>query len=87
MRKQGIRSEILRTLKANPDGLTAEQIFNKMKRKKFISNARHIGNLIRGMRGVRKSDVRERVVGGFDNVTTASYKVNRYYYDEEGAEV
>ena len=87
MRKQGIRSEILRTLKANPDGLTAEQIFNKMKRKKFISNARHIGNLIRGMRGVRKSDVRERVVDGFNNVTTASYKVNRYYYDEEGAEV
>ena len=87
MRKQGIRSEILRTLKANPDGLTAEQIFNKMKRQKFISNARHIGNLIRGMRGVRKSDVRERVVDGFNNVTTASYKVNRYYYDEEGAEV
>ena len=87
MRKQGIRSEILRTLKANPDGLTAEQIFNKMKRKKFISNARHIGNLIRGMRGVRKSDVRESVVGGFNNRTTMSYKVNRYYYDEEGAEV
>ncbi len=33
MRKKAIRSEILRTLKANPDGLTAEQIFNKMREK------------------------------------------------------
>ena len=87
MRKKAIRSEILRTLKENPDGLTAEQIFNKKRRREFISNARHIGNLIRGMKEVRKGDVQDRVMDGFNNRTSMSYKVNRYYYDEEGAEV
>ncbi len=39
------------------------------------------------MKEVRKGDVQDRVMDGFNNRTSMSYKVNRYYYDEEGAEV
>ena len=89
MRKEGARNEIIRTLKANPDGLTADQILQRMnpKRKKYISNARHISKLIRGMKGIRKGDVRERLSDTLNQYGTTTYKVNRYYYDEEGAEI
>lgn len=85
MRKKTARGEILQTLKNHPNGLTASEIMQRMNPKKArgVRNARHISNLVKGMKGVRK------IKRGcyIKDTETYSYKVNIYFYDDEGAEI
>tara|TARA_R100000700_G_scaffold41068_2_gene59459 strand:+ start:10713 stop:10967 length:255 start_codon:yes stop_codon:yes gene_type:complete len=84
MRHKRIRRTLLQTLRENPEGLTAIQIMDKLDKKKRakVSNAKHIGVLLRGLKGVKKM----REVDIHSDVYR--YKVNVYYYDEnEGAEI
>jgi len=84
MRHKRIRAAIVQTLRENPSGLTANQIIERLdpKKRKKITNAKHIGNLLRGLKGVRKN------MSVLVRSELAQYKVNVYYYDEdEGAEI
>ena len=84
-----VRREILHTLKSNPDGLTAEQILRKMNPRQAskIRNAKHVSNLVRGMKGVRRGHKNSRI-HIYDGMNKQGhYDVNTYYYDDEGAEI
>jgi len=85
MRKKTARDEILLTLKNNPEGLTASEIMDKMNPKKTrsVRNPRHVSNLLKGMKGVKKIHKKRYI----KDIETWSYKVNIYYYDDEGAEI
>ena len=89
MRHKRIRRALVQVIRANPEGITANQILEQLdpKRKKKVGNAKHISTLLRGVKGVKKSGVTG--IGFGDGYrTTASYQVNVYYYDEdEGAEI
>jgi len=79
----------VQVIRDNPEGITATQIIDKLdeKKKKKVSNAKHISTLLRGIKGVKKMG--ETGIGFGDGYrTTAAYSVNVYYYDEdEGAEI
>ena len=81
MKKVRARNAILRTLKEHPDGLTAEGIcYNADHR--YVISPKHVSNLIRGMKGIKKMEYKEKI--GHD---IQSYRVNVYCYDDEGAEI
>lgn len=68
--------------------MTANQIIDRLPKKARTkaSNASHISNLIRGMKMVTAQKVMisytNRQVDG-----VGAYKVNQYFYDDEGAEI
>ena len=83
MRKMRVRRQIEDTLRANPDGLTAGQILERLPSQRNVSDARHLANLLRGMKNIKKRTVKvsqHHLVGD-------AYTVNEYYYDDEGAEI
>lgn len=89
MRHKRIRRALVQVIRENPEGITANQILEKLdsKKKKKVSNAKHISTLLRGIKGVKKAGVTG--IGFGDGYRTSpSYTVNVYYYDEdEGAEI
>ena len=89
MRHKRIRKALVQVIRANPKGITANQIFEQLPqvKKGKVRNAKHISTLLRGVKGVKKAGTTGIGFGdGFR--TTASYTVNVYYYDEdEGAEI
>ena len=92
MRKKRVRRQIEDTLRANPDGLTAGQILERLPSKRNVSDARHLANLLRGMKNIKKRRVK-LVNQPFyaaetrENRTNQTWFVNEYYYEDEGAEI
>lgn len=89
MRKMRVRRQIEDTLRANPDGLTAGQILERLPSQRNVSDARHLANLLRGMKNVKKRKVKlgnQPFYAGAEN-RVATWTVNEYYYEDEGAEI
>ena len=84
MRKKRVRRQIEDTLRANPDGLTAGQILERLPSQRNVSDARHLANLLRGMKNIKKRRVK---VSQHHLLVGESYTVNEYYFDDEGAEI
>ena len=93
MRKKRVRRQIEETLRANPDGLTAGQILERLPSQRNVSDARHLANLLRGMKNIKKRRVKVGsqpfYVGAAtkEKNTVAKWYVNEYYYEDEGAEI
>ena len=88
MRKMRIRRQIEDTLRANPDGLTAGQILERLPSQRAVSDARHLANLLRGMKNIKKRRVKVSPLPFYaKGATCGTYTVNEYYYDDEGAEI
>ena len=91
MRKKRVRRQIEETLRANPDGLTAGEILERLPSKRNVSDARHLANLLRGMKNIKKRKVKlgnqPYYVGRGHKMHVATWFVNEYYYDDEGAEI
>lgn len=88
MRHKRIRRALVKIIRENPKGITANQILEKLdsKKQKKVSNAKHISTLLRGIKGVKKMG--ETGIGFGYGYGYGSYTVNVYYYDEdEGAEI
>ena len=89
MRKKRVRRQIEETLRANPDGLTAGQILERLPSQRNVSDARHLANLLRGMKNIKKRKVKlgnQPFYTGAEN-RVGTWFVNEYYYDDEGAEI
>lgn len=89
MRHKRVRQSIVDTLRANPEGLTATEILDRMpqKRRAKVSNAKHLSALIRGMKNIKKQRVHTNVPSEFSTKDLTNYQVNLYLYEEEGAEI
>jgi len=89
MRHKRLRMAIQDTLRQNPDGLTAMQIIEKLPKKnaRAVRDGRHISNLMRGMKNIKKRTTANFERRTWDNRNESHYKVNQYYYDDEGAEI
>ncbi len=89
MRKKRVRRQIVDTLRANPDGLTAGQILDRLPSQRNVSDARHLANLLRGMKNIKKRKVKlgHQPFYAAKKNHVATWYVNEYYYDEEGAEI
>ena len=97
MRKKRVRRQIEETLRANPDGLTAGQILERLPSKRNVSDARHLANLLRGMKNIKKRRVKMASRAFYSSTTYyhsgatkhegATWYVNEYYYEDEGAEI
>ena len=87
MRKMRVRRQIEDTLRANPDGLTAGQILERLPSQRAVSDARHLANLIRGMKNIKKRRVKVSPFPFYRTQHGETYTVNEYYYDDEGAEI
>lgn len=85
-RQKRLRNAIVKTLRENPQGLTANQIIDRLpdRQRKSASNAGHVSNLIRGMKNINKIKVQLRESGSLGG---GAYTVNQYFYEEEGAEI
>ena len=81
MRRARERNAILKVLKAHPEGLTAGQICYEANNR-HITSAKHVSNLVKGMAQIKKMTEKQNI--GYE---VGSYKVNIYYYDDEGAEI
>ena len=91
MRKKRVRRQIEDTLRANPDGLTAGQILERLPSQRNVSDARHLANLLRGMKNIKKRRVKlghqPFYAGKAKENHFATWYVNEYYYEDEGAEI
>lgn len=88
MRKMRVRRQIEDTLRANPDGLTAGQILERLPSQRAVSDARHLANLLRGMKNIKKRKVKVSPSPFYaTGCGYETYTVNEYYYDDEGAEI
>ena len=92
MRKKRVRRQIEETLRANPDGLTAGQILERLPSKRNVSDARHLANLLRGMKNIKKRRIKlgdQPFYAAETRVkrTNQTWFVNEYYYEDEGAEI
>lgn len=89
MRHKRLRTAIQTVLREHPDGLTAQEIIDNLAPagKRAVSNAGHVANLIRGMKGVKKKKITLRFQTHENGIRAAGYAVNQYFYDDEGAEV
>jgi ribosomal protein S3AE len=92
MRKKRVRRQIEDTLRANPDGLTAGQILERLPSQRNVSDARHLANLLRGMKNIKKRKVKLGNQPFYaaetrENRTNQTWFVNEYYYEDEGAEI
>ena len=96
MRKVRVRRQIEDTLRANPDGLTAGQILERLPSQRNVSDARHLANLLRGMKNIKKRRVKMATNAFYSSTSYysggtkhqgATWYVNEYYYEDEGAEI
>ena len=89
MRKMRVRRQIEDTLRANPDGLTAGQILERLPSQRNVSDARHLANLLRGMKNIKKRKVKlgHQPFYTAARNSVATWFVNEYYYEDEGAEI
>ena len=83
-RQKRLRNAIVKTLRENPQGLTANQIIDRLpdRQRKSASNAGHVSNLIRGMKNITAITSGTATASG-----GGTYTVNQYFYEEEGAEI
>jgi hypothetical protein len=79
-----VRNAIVKTLRDNPEGLTASEILDNIDNKHMrrVRDAKHISNLVKGMKNIKKMQMAARAYSEVN-----AYKVNVYLYDDEGAEI
>ena len=76
-RQKRLRNAIVKTLRENPQGLTANQIIDRLpdRQRKSASNAGHVSNLIRGMKNINKIKIKLRESGTLGG---GAYTDNKY---------
>lgn len=83
MRRVRARRAIAKVLLEFPDGLTASEIIDKLDpniTRQSITDARHVSNLLKGAKGVKKISKGSKIVKAVTdfNITSASYRVALY---------
>lgn len=71
MRRIRARRAIAKVLLANPDGMTASEIIDRLDpniTRQSITDARHVSNLLRGAKGVKKTPKGTKIVKTVENL-------------------
>ena len=83
MRKIRARRAIAKVLLANPNGITASEIIDRLDpniTRQSITDARHVSNLLRGAKGVKKTPKGTAIVKTVENLNKAMGNLGSSHY-------
>ena len=83
MRRIRARRAIAKVLLANPNGITASEIIDRLDpniTRQSITDARHVSNLLRGAKGVKKTPKGTAIVKGVNGLERNMRSLGTSYY-------
>jgi Fe2+ or Zn2+ uptake regulation protein len=83
MRRIRARRAIAKVLLANPNGITASEIIDRLDpniTRQSITDARHVSNLLRGAKGVKKTSKGTAIVKTVENLNTNVRNLGSSHY-------